>query len=73
MEVQIPLETAMSWIGGQYDPEFDIYQFEFGADMIQVQLFEEGGYAKVLATKEFSVEVLTECSDYFSLIGIYSA
>jgi hypothetical protein len=71
MEAQIPLETALLWIGDHYDPEFDIYQFEFGGAMIQVQLFEKGGYAKVLSTKLFSVDSLTECCEYFQLIGVY--
>lgn len=39
--------------------------------MIQVQLFEKGGYAKVLSTKLFSVDSLTECYDHFRLIGVY--
>jgi hypothetical protein len=71
MEIQIPLETALLWLGGSYDPEFDIYQIEFGGTVLHMQVFEDRGYATVICTKRFSVEALTECCEYMEVVAAY--
>jgi len=69
MEIQIPLQVALEWIGSEFTSDCDVYQFEFGGAMLQIQLFES--HAEVLSTKDFSVEALHECHDHFRLIGVY--
>jgi len=71
MEVQIPLETARIWLGVHYDPEFDVYEIEFGGVSLFVQVFEDRGYATVVSFKAFSVDALTECCDYFHVVAAY--
>jgi hypothetical protein len=69
MEITVPLDIAMKWIGTAYSSNCSIYQFEFVDQFIQITLHED--HANVIATKNYSVEALTECVDYFTLIGNY--
>jgi len=69
MEIKVPLETALLWLGDSYDPSCDVYQIEFGGTVLRTQLFDN--YANVIATKNYSVEALTECSDHMKVVAAY--
>jgi len=71
MEVRVPLNIVLGWIGEAYTPGYDTYQIDFCGTILHIQLYEDGGYASVISTRNFSIDDLNESSYCMEVIGVY--
>jgi len=70
MEIKVPLQIALNWLGDHYNPEYDVYQISVCGEIIHIQLF--GEYATILSTYNFSFKLLTELVDYMKVVAAFN-
>jgi len=69
MEIKVPLEIVLSWLGDSYKPNRTVYQIDFCGSILDVELFED--YAQIQCIHSFSINTLMELSDHMDVVGLH--
>jgi len=71
VELKVPLQVALTWLGTDYSPEYNVYQVEVAGNILHIQIFRDRGYATVVSTYNFSLKLIEELRDYFHVVAKY--